>query len=95
MTRRIHAVSKKNHCLTTFDSFELFRQDVCKGIVQPRAATSTRSANRFRDHVAIGRRLAHHLDAVVKRHYHHAVVGFQLIDKLDGSVLNVFETKLC
>jgi hypothetical protein len=69
--------------------------DQINGIIKARAAAGACATDRLLDHVSISGRFALHLDAIVKRHHHHAVCRFQSFDKLDCRVLNVAETEVC
>src|ERR1041384_4651319 len=91
MARCVNAVSKEHYSFSTFDRFELFPQDIVNGVVETRAAAALCVANGSCDLFAIGRSPALHLDSVVKRHHHHAIYRFELVDEFDCGVLDVAE----
>src|SRR5215204_48026 len=93
MTRRVNSVSKKHHSLSTWDGLELFSQNVCNCVIKARASTGACTTNGLCDHVPIRCRFAQDVNSVIKRHYHHAVGRFQLVDEIDRGALDVIETK--
>src|SRR6185503_14490022 len=93
MARCVDSVSEEHYSFSTFDRFELFLQEVVNCVVQTRAAAAACMTNGVCDFTAIGRGPAFDVDSVVKRHDHHAICRFELVDEFDCGVLNVAETE--
>src|ERR1051325_9686590 len=94
MTGRVDAVSKERDWLAPRNRGQLFVKDILHRVVEARAAAGARATDGFVDHFTIRSGVALDLNAIVKRHHHHAVIGFELVDEVRRGFLNVFETKL-
>src|SRR5215216_2265111 len=64
VTGRVYAVSKENNSFSTGNGLQLFLEYVFDGVVETRPAAGARATNRFRNHLAIGRRFTLHLDSI-------------------------------
>src|SRR5882724_12682023 len=95
MAGRVDPIRKQNYRLATVDGTQVFSEHSVHGIVQSCSATSAAATNSPDNRISVSARPDQHINPVVKRNDHHAVVGFQLVNKSNGRFLNVFKTKFC